>query len=307
MSWPTARAQAAGGAAPHRPARQLLIVGSLPIYWERGYQHEITEVLATLLAADGAGPASIERAKALNTGGFVLWSSNQLAAARAWLEESVHIAEALDDPLTLAFGLAFLGWTFDFLGDYDAAQAALERSVAIGQALGALGQHAAAIASSLMGDIPYRHGDLPAARRLYEDSIAFVRQIRNSNILTYPLRRLAYLALREGESEQAAELLSESLRLNRELDHLQGMCACLTGVAAVRLAQARPEQAAVLCGSVEAQLQHLGVPMYTVDSDEYERCAAQVKAALEPAALAAAWTAGRALTLEQSVEFALQP
>jgi tetratricopeptide (TPR) repeat protein len=229
-----------------------------------------------------------------------------LFQARANLEESVHIAETLQDALTLVFSLGYLGWTLNSLGDYDAGTAALTRAVALGRTLGVPGQHAIGLPLSLLGDIPYLQGDWSAARRLYEESIRYIRQIHNLNFLTYPLRRLAYVDLRDGRLAQAAAGFSESLALNGELHHRQGQCACLVGFANLRLAESRPEAAAALCGFVEAQLQRLGLPLYRADSAELEHCTALVQALLADEPLAAARAAGQAMGMKEAVAEALK-
>jgi len=285
---------------------QYLIVGSLTMFWERGYRREITEVLKKMLVLDDSNEPTIERAKALATGGFLLWSLNETPNARVYLEESAKIAEALGDDLTLAWSLCYLGWTFDSLGEYDKAKIFLERSLGITKSLGEDGKYVAGHAVTFLGDIPYWQGDISDARKLYEAGIAFTRELNNKNMLTSPLRRLAYVEVREGNFVQAADLLVESLHLNRELGHLQGMVACLAGFAALNLAKENLEKAATLCGSVEILLQRYGGPFFFADTVEYERSVANLKKALNEKTLAVAWSKGGPMTLEQAIDFALK-
>jgi len=305
ISWPIAGASANDLLHRSRQKCQLRIIGSLAMYWGRGNLREVVETLETILAGDRPGEPSLERAKALYTGGFVRFALGQLAEARAYLEESIEVAEKLGDPLTLAWSLSYLGWTFDSLGDYDSARSAYERSVAIGQALGDDGQRAAGQSLGLLGDLPYRQGNWPAARQCYERAIAFLREHPNNNDLAYDMRHLAFVTLREGSPERMVELLRQSLALNRELGHFQGIVACLAGFAAFYLALGHPAPAAVLCGCVENLLQRKGVPLYSVDNIEYERSVAQLKAMLEPGTMAAAWASGRAMGMDEAIDYAL--
>jgi predicted ATPase len=306
MDWPIAALQEKDSKRRSRQKNQFLIVGSLGLFWERGYRREITDALRKMLVLDDSNEPTIERAKALHAGGFLLWSLNNLSDARAYLEESIETAEKLGDKLTMAWSLGYLGWTFDGLGEYDAAKASLEKSLAIARSLGEAGKHVAGRSLAFLGDNPYRQGNLAEARKLYKEAILFIREIREINLLAYPLRRLGYLTLREKDYGEAVELFGESLELNHQLDHLQGMVACLAGFAAINLAKRHLEKAAILCGCVENLLHQIGVPFYFLDSVEYERCVAQLKETLDEKTLSVAWSEGRAMTLEQAIELALQ-
>jgi predicted ATPase/DNA-binding XRE family transcriptional regulator len=306
MDWPISAYQKKDARRLAMQKNQFLIVSSLDMSWERGYRREITGALKKMLVLDDSNEPTIERAKALKTGGFLLSSLNNLSDARTYLGESVEIAEKLGDELTLAWSLGYLGRIFASLGEYDTAKTTLERAVAIAKSLGDDGKHVAGRAMTFLGDIPYWQGDLPEARRLNEEAISFIREINNMNILTYPLRRLGYITLREGDFDHTAELFRESLESNRQVGHFLGMVACLAGFAANNLAKGNLEKAAILCGCVENLLKRFGGPFFFADTVEYERCVAQLKETLDQNALSAAWFKGRALTLEQAVEFALQ-
>ena len=285
---------------------QYLIVGSLDMFWESRYRREITETLKKILELDDSNEPTKEKAKALATGGFVLWSLNELSDAHVYLEESIEIADQLGDQWTLALSLGFLGWTFDSLGEYATAKIYLERSVAIARSLGEDGKYIAGQSLAFLGDIPYWQGNLPEARKLYEESISFVREIDNRNTLTYPLRRLGYITLLEADFVHAAELFGESLEINRQLGHMLGITACLAGFAAMNLARGKREKSAILCGSVENLLERFGGPFFFADTVEYKRCVTQLNATFDQKALSAAWSKGRIMTLEHAIEFALK-
>jgi predicted ATPase/DNA-binding SARP family transcriptional activator len=306
MDWPTLIVQNKDSKLRSILKSQFMIVGLLGMFWEIGYRREITEALKRMLELDRANEPSKERARALTTGGFLLWSLNNPSDARAYLEESAKIARKLGDRLILAWSMCYLGWTFDSLGEYDEAKTFLEGSLALAMSLGEDGKYVAGHAMTFLGDIPYWQGNILEARKLYEKGIAFVRELNNMNLLTSPLRRLAYIEVREGNFVQAAHLFGESLELNRQLGHLQGMVACLAGFAAINLVKGNLEQAATLCGCVENLLQRFGGPFFFADTVEYERSVSQLKKALDERALLASWSKGRAMTMEQALEYALK-
>jgi predicted ATPase/DNA-binding SARP family transcriptional activator len=306
MDWPMLIVQNQDSKLGSILKSQFMIVGLLGMFWESGYRREITEALKKMLELDRANEPSKERARALTTGGFLLWSLNNPSGARAYLEESAKIAQELGDRLILAWSMCYLGWTFDSLGEYDEAKTFLEGSLALSMSLGEDGKYVAGHAMTFLGDIPYWQGNILEARKLYEKGIAFVRELNNMNLLTSPLRRLAYIEVREGNFLQAAHLFGESLELNRQLGHLQGMVACLAGFAAINLVKGNLEKATILCGCVENLLQRFGGPFFFADTVEYERSVSELKKTLDEKTFSFVRSKGRAMTLEQAIEFALE-
>ncbi len=306
MHWSVSMAQKNQPKSQSVHKKQLLIVGSLDMFWETRYRNEILQVLGKLLASTKPNEPTIEKAKALSVGGFLLLSLHKFSEARVYLDESIEIAEKLGDPLTLAQSLGFLGWTFDFLGEYDHAKTSLEKSVTIARSLGEAGESIATRSLCLLGDIPYWQGRLFEARQIYEEAISILRETHDRNMLTYPLRRLGYICLREGDIDQAVAWFGESLEINHEIGHFPGMCACLAGFAAANLAKKNFDKSAMLCGYVENLLERIGAPFFFIDTVEYERTVSQLKRVITEKALAVAWSKGRAMTMEQAIQYALE-
>src|SRR5688572_10300728 len=285
---------------------QLVILSSLSLVWERGYRSEIIETLKEVLARDAPNEPTAERARALDVGGFLLWSANRLSEARLFLEESIQIAEKLKDDSLLVWPLMYLGWTFWGLKEYERAKHCLERSLSIARTLGEEGRGAVAVSMAYLGDIPYAQGNLKEARRLYEEAILALRELQNPSMLTPSLRRLGYVEVREGNFTQAVQLFCESLESNRQLSHQHGMVACLAGFAAIHLAKKNFEQAAILYGCVENMVRTSGQPFMFTDTVEYERGVTKLKQSVDEKILAVAWSKGSMMTLEQAVEYALK-
>lgn len=286
------------------PERQFVIIRSLSLFWERGYRAEVIESLRKVLRRDAGNEPTAERARALDVGGFLLWSLNRLPEARSYLEESIAIAKKLKDDSLLVWPLMYLGWTFWGLGEYEHARKSLKKSLKIARSLGENSRGAAAVALAYLGDIPYAQGNLPEARRLYEEAIVLLRGLQNPSMLAPTLRRLGYVELHEGKFEKAAAFFNESLESNLQLNHKHGTAASLAGFAAIHLAKRSFDQAAALYGFVENQIGQAGNPLLFTDTVEYERSIAQLQEALSEKTLAAARSKGGVLTLEQAIELA---
>ena len=93
--------------------------------------------------------------------------------------------------------------------------------------------------------------------------------------------------------------------LRKTLGGREGVARSLAELASVALAQARPERAARLFGAGEAMREMVNAPLPPADRVDYDRQLAALRMELDETAFAAAWAQGRAMTLEQAIEYAL--
>lgn len=104
-----------------------------------------------------------------------------------------------------------------------------------------------------------------------------------------------------GDYKQAASLLRESLGLGKELRDKRIIAESLSGLAEAALIEGEQERAVCLFGAADALRETIWRTICT-DQDKvggtHER--------LGEAAFATAWAKGRAMTLEQAVEYALE-
>jgi hypothetical protein len=66
----------------------------------------------------------------------------------------------------------------------------------------------------------------------------------------------------------------------------------------------QPEQAVLLLGFAEKQLENAPYPFDDWDKVEYERIMAQARGAMDIKSFEVAWARGRAMTLEQAIAYA---
>ena len=101
-------------------------------------------------------------------------------------------------------------------------------------------------------------------------------------------------------------LYRESLTVQRELNAWEHIAESLEALAGVAQVWAEPGEAARLFGVAEALREAMGAPLPPSDRKEYDRDEAAVRTALGEEASATAWAEGRAMTLEQAIELALE-
>jgi DNA-binding SARP family transcriptional activator len=124
--------------------------------------------------------------------------------------------------------------------------------------------------------------------------------------LSLPLRHLGYVVLGQGDDARAALIIRESLALCRDLGEKWFTSMCLEDLAGIACRQGDCERAVRLLGAAEALREAIGAALRPLYRDGYERTVAMARAGLDAPAFAAAWAAGRAMTLDQAVAYALE-
>jgi predicted ATPase/class 3 adenylate cyclase len=210
----------------------LRLGGALGRFWMvRGYLSEGRQRLAAGLALAGASGRTAVRARALDMAGWLASPQGDYPAARALLQESLAICQELGHKRGTAFALYGLGLAAWNQGDYGAARALYEESLAICQELG--DKQGIAEALNGLGIVAWNQGDYPAARALAEESLAICRELGDKWGIAFALRGLGLVAWGQGDHAVARALLQESLAIYRQLGHKRGTAFALTGLGRV--------------------------------------------------------------------------
>ncbi len=284
------------------PDAGLRLAAALHWYWHtRGYLSEARGWLQRTLSASGAA-TTITRAKALHAAAWLAASQRDYTQATTLGEASLLQFQELGEKQRGAFSLVLLAHVAHGQDDNERATAQLEQSLAIFREIG----HKRGIGISLneLGEVVRRRGDYVGARALYEEALPLLRELGEERMTGIALHNLGYVAQHEGDHGRALALFKESLALRLKLGHKMGIAYCLVGLASVAAAQGQPEKAARLLGAAEALLGSIGGHLHRADLIEHDRTVAAVRAGLDEAALAVAWSEGRAITLDQAVEYA---
>jgi hypothetical protein len=77
-------------------------------------------------------------------------------------------------------------------------------------------------------------------------------------------------------------------------------------LAFIAIARHQPERAAGLLGAAEMLREKINIPMNSYERQEYTQHVDELRTGLDKETFAAAWAKGRALSMEQAVDFALQ-
>jgi predicted ATPase len=223
--------------------------------------------------------------------------------ARAHLAESLRLSRSIGDISASALTAIDLGQVLLRQGDTAGAQALIEEGLTLARTL----RDPALIAQALnnLGELARAAGDYGRAHGYYAESLDCFRKQGNKVDTPRLVHNLGRVALHQGELALAREYFSESLALFRELGSRRGIAECLDGFAAAALASHAPERAAWLWGAAEALREAASAVMWLADRQEYEQRVALLGRQLHADALATAWAAGRARSLDQVLAYVL--
>ncbi len=246
---------------------------------------------------------STARVKALWGGGTLVWRQGDFGRAMALYEESLALARDLGDQRGIAMALMGRGLVHKRHGDFDAATALFEESLEVSRNLEDKWPTAFTLAN--MGAVAREKGDYAKAVPLCEESLAIFRTLDANRWIAYALRLTGHAVRLQGDVERTTGLYRESLALFGESGDKWIATECIEGLALIASAQGHFERAARLFGVAEAARETFGITMPRSEAGDQEHFWAAIRERPEGTAFAAAWAEGRAMTLEQAIEYAL--
>jgi tetratricopeptide (TPR) repeat protein len=245
----------------------------------------------------------LARASALWGSGVLAWFRGEYDAARAVLEQSLAVSREKDFLLGVARAKHALAITSWMQGDLEQALVLGEEGVAIYRAV-AQPQWLAILLPDL-GTMALLAGDDEQGRAWSAEGLAINRELGNRWNTANHLSDLGVVAQSRGDLDEAAHHYAESVRLFRDLGDTWYVASPLAGLASIAVVQGYPKVAARLLGVAEALRVASGATVFTSEQERDEQTAAAARAALGDAAYARAVAAGRSMRIEQAVDEAM--
>ena len=224
--------------------------------------------------------------------------------ARGLAEESLQLAQRARNPMDEAYAKAHLGVVLGVQGELDDAQRLIEESVQTARELGNL--RSVGSWTKGLGGIIFLQGDYPRARELFEQALAVLRSLGDAWGILGSLSGLALVALEERDNGSARRLLNESLELLRKSGHNYRAANTLEIAGRLAAAEGRDRRAARLYGAASVLRGSMDVAMFECEvwADPAPQIA-RLRSALGEDAFAEAWARGRAMSFDESLDYAL--
>jgi hypothetical protein len=248
-------------------------------------------------ADDRTALASGVHTRALITAGRLALFCGEYAMAVLRLEAAIAAARAAGDLKTAGDALLYRGVAAQSQHEDGQAERWYAESLALARAAASLPGILAATAR--LGLLAYEHGDLALAAARWEEAIVVARQVSDYEFLSVLLLHQGRLALHGGDAARARNLWREALARFRILGALVRVAGTLELLMIVEAARLGVRAARVL-GAAAALRDQVHVPHPPWDRALTERVAA-VQATVGGEAWAAAFAAGRSLSLEEAI------
>ena len=284
----------------HDPAVTLAMAGAMAWFWfVRGHLGEGQTWLERAMAAADGGGASAAGARALYARGMLAHYGGGDPRAVAWLEAGLAGYRALGDPWGVPASLLVLGIVAEDRGAYDDAAAKLEEALALFRADGDAAN--AALALNHLGVVAWGRGETGRALALCEEAATRQRAAGDGWGVANALAYVGLIAAERGGRARAAAAHHEALAWRWAAGATEDVAGSLADLAVLAAGGGQPELAARLLGAAEGAREAVGGLLKLPERAAYERAAAAARASLGDVAFAAAWAAGRALSLEEAV------
>jgi predicted ATPase len=282
-----------------------LISRSWPFWWYRGHSGEGLRWVDSALARS-EGERSGRRVNVLAAGAMFAYRHGELGMLKRYAEESLGTARTLSDTRNMIWPLILRGIYASEVGNYDDATSFYEEAIAIAREAG--NRKLVGIANNNLGVVAQQQGDFPRAVRLFKEALDISRELRTPDEAALETLNLALSLYQTGRLGEAAETAKDGFALAHEVENLTALAWGFVLLGALACRQGRAEAAAPrLLGAAEALADRVGEDVVgdPLILELIETTAKKLVGALGENGYAAAHTEGKAMSLDQAVEYAL--
>ncbi|HLV78846.1 MAG TPA: tetratricopeptide repeat protein, partial [Chthonomonadaceae bacterium] len=225
------------------------------------------------------------------------------AASQASYEQGLSIARNTGNDRAIATALHNLAHLALVQGDYTMARARTEESMVLRERINDARNPLDLL---ILAEVALAQGDYASARMLGEECLAIRRKEDSTARIAEILITLGKGAEYECDYRRAFRYYTESLMIFQEIGTNLFFVILLRRFASVAVAQYQPERAAWLWGAEEALREAIHSILPPAEREEYSRLMTATREALGDEAFTAAWEQGRAMGMEQAIEYALE-
>ncbi len=235
--------------------------------------------------------------------GELAYKQGRFEDAKLLHEKSLALWLALGQKRGTAHSLSSLGSLARVQGDYGAARYLYNQSLALSQDVG--DKYGVADILNGLATLAYNEGDFEEARKLMERCLALLRVFGGKSGVATLLSNLGSVARQQERFAESEKLLIEGLVLHQQLEERSDVANSLGEIAFLAAAEGGYHRAARLWGAEEMMSELVGYRRPPNEDAPREQAILGARKAMASEAFDTAWAAGRAMTWEQAVAFAL--
>jgi DNA-binding CsgD family transcriptional regulator len=274
----------------------------LPYRASRGPFGDVRRMLTSL--AELAPENSVPRARLLCVASVMALNQNDYDASAALSEESLRIGTKVKDVEVVAWSLdqaAVRRWVG---GDLEGATQQLESALSLARLM-RVDQAELNILNALSG-ISIASGDPDRAIQFGEQSLALSKNRGELWVRGFVLTFLAQGNWLRGERPRAESQAREAAVCKHAVDDRNGLTIALGTLAWMAAECGQHERAATLLGSAQQVRDESSLTLIELFRQQYERSVSIILKAIGQKAFDAAFSRGRAMTIDEGVAFAVE-
>lgn len=226
--------------------------------------------------------------------------------AEAALRESNEIARAEGDVYLICRSLNMLARVIvDLHQDLELSRRYVEESLRLAKQAGLRNQEAQAW--EILGIIAMHAGDHDAARAHFQESVRAYQDVGATFNVLLEKSNLAHMERRLRNYESALAYYRETIVAFREIAQMGAVAHQLECFGFIALAQGQSERALQLLGAASALRQKVGTPMTPDEQRYFDERLNELRQIMDAAKFDSLWAQGRGLTMEAAIAYALAP
>jgi tetratricopeptide (TPR) repeat protein len=150
------------------------------------------------------------------------------------------------------------------------------------------------------------HGNYESAKQFFTDGLHVFTRLKYKHFQLATRSELGHIARHTGDLQQARQIYSETIMGWKDLGNRGAIAHELECFAFIAITEEELQHALKLFGAAEALREKAQSPMTDFERVEYDQSVAQLRSILNEAEFSELWAEGRSMTMEQTIEFALE-
>jgi tetratricopeptide (TPR) repeat protein len=226
------------------------------------------------------------------------WDQRDPQRSRQYWEEAIALFRQAGDWRSLAETLGISGFTDLSNGNLESAQKSLDEAYEINQRINYKEMEFVLTGKGMLALL---RGDYGLARDFLQENVDRQEEKGNRMGALWGRARIAYVALREGNLEEARRRLTDIV-INFQADqNKSGLAFTLDKMATLAVLTDKTEVAAQLIGWSDAARKEVGDPRPRLEQADTDRDTAAIKAKIGSQAFKAAYHSGIGMTMDEVV------
>ena len=269
----------------------------------RGHLSEGRRWLSEGLSGGDAAPVGV-RARAMLVLGDLDVTQGDYPQGEEKLEAGLALCREVGDRRAEALALNILGFIASERNDPERAERLLEESLALGRKAG----KPVVIHNALNGlaGLAFYRKDYARASVLWEEGLGMARAAGDVRGISIHTNNLGLRALAQNDFERAQKQGLKVILDLQERAEVYGIDGALDVLASVRASRGEIRRAARIWGGVEGYRDARGVPWAPDERQMIEPHIEAARTRLDEAAWEEEWERGKSMTLDQTVDYALE-